>query len=112
LPLHFVSPFAIRNPCATSLFSSVPETRSKDTAGSADRYVLLLKAIIPNINQTAKGLVAEAKMFEPFFSTKPDGTGMGLAICRSIIEAHDGRIWAAKSPKGGTMFHFALRVQS
>jgi signal transduction histidine kinase len=51
-------------------------------------------------------------MFEPFFSTKTDGTGMGLAICRSIIEAHDGRIWAAKSPKGGTMFHFALRVQS
>jgi hypothetical protein len=66
------------------------------------------------VEDHGKGLTpeAEAKMFEPFFSTKTDGTGMGLAICRSIIEAHDGRIWAAKSPKGGTMFHFALRVQS
>jgi two-component system sensor kinase FixL len=51
-------------------------------------------------------------MFEPFFSSKLDGTGMGLAISRSIIEAHDGRIWAAPSPKGGTMFHFTLRVPS
>jgi len=54
---------------------------------------------------------AEARMFEPFFSTKPKGTGMGLAISRSIVEAHDGRIWASKSPTGGTMFHFTLRVR-
>jgi PAS domain S-box-containing protein len=54
---------------------------------------------------------AEARMFEPFFSTKPQGTGMGLAICRSIIEAHDGRIWASKSEKCGTTFHFAIRVR-
>jgi hypothetical protein len=55
---------------------------------------------------------AAARMFEPFFSNKPQGTGIGLAICRSIIEAHDGRIWAAEPPGGGTMFHFTLRVQS
>jgi PAS domain S-box-containing protein len=55
---------------------------------------------------------AEARMFEPFFSTKPHGTGMGLAICRSIIEAHDGRIWASKSARGGTVFHFTIRVRA
>ena len=55
---------------------------------------------------------AAARMFEPFFSTKPEGTGMGLAICRSIVEAHDGRIWAEKSMEGNTMLRFTIRVQS
>jgi signal transduction histidine kinase len=51
-------------------------------------------------------------MFEPFFSTKPDGTGMGLAICRSIIEAHDGRLWAEDSKHGGAILQFTVRAQS
>ena len=54
----------------------------------------------------------EARIFEPFFSTKPQGTGMGLAICRSIIEAHDGRIWNAESSGSGAIFHFTIRVRS
>ena len=53
-----------------------------------------------------------ARMFEPFFSTKPEGTGMGLAICRSIIEAHDGRLWAENSVRGGAILQFTLRAQS
>ena len=47
-------------------------------------------------------------LFEPFFTTKPTRMGMGLAICRSIIEAHDGVIWAQDNPSGGAAFHFAL----
>ena len=50
-----------------------------------------------------------AHMFEPFFTTKQGGTGMGLAICRSIIEEHDGRIWA-ESLDSGTAIHFTLRT--
>jgi signal transduction histidine kinase/integral membrane sensor domain MASE1 len=49
-------------------------------------------------------------VFEPFYTTKPAGMGMGLAIARSIIEAHGGVIWAANNPARGATFHFALPV--
>lgn len=52
------------------------------------------------------------RIFDPFFSTKPEGTGMGLAICRSIVEAHNGRLWAASLPKGGAILQFTVRAQS
>ena len=48
------------------------------------------------------------QMFEPFVTTKADGRGMGLSICRSILEAHGGRLWATAKDGPGTMFHFTL----
>lgn len=49
-------------------------------------------------------------IFEPFVTTKPNGLGMGLAISRSIITAHGGRLWAENNPEGGATFHFTLPV--
>ena len=50
------------------------------------------------------------KVFEPFVSTKPNGMGMGLAVCKTIISAHDGQLWAESNPGTGACFAFALPV--
>lgn len=54
------------------------------------------------------GLKDPERLFEPFYSTKNEGLGMGLNICRTIIESHHGRLWAEKNPKEGTIFRFTL----
>ncbi len=68
--------------------------------------------LLVSIEDTGPGIEAEHadRLFAPFFTTKPQGIGMGLPICRSIIEAHGGRLWAAKNEPRGAVFHFALPV--
>jgi len=52
------------------------------------------------------------KIFEPFFTTKPQGIGMGLSISRSIVESHQGRLWATPRPSGGAIFQFTIPIRS
>ena len=47
-------------------------------------------------------------IFEPFYTTKAEGLGIGLAICRSIVEFHKGRLWVERRPQGGTIFKLTL----
>ncbi|HKA29150.1 MAG TPA: ATP-binding protein, partial [Candidatus Binatia bacterium] len=62
------------------------------------------------VSDTGPGMSPEvaARLFEPFFTTKRDGLGLGLSISRSIVEAHDGRLWATTDSLRGTTFHVEL----
>jgi PAS domain S-box-containing protein len=62
------------------------------------------------VEDTGAGLdpVSAEHIFEPFFTTKPTGMGMGLSICRTIIEAHGGRLWASARAPYGTAFQFTV----
>ena len=66
--------------------------------------------ILVSIADTGPGIDPhqEARLFAPFFTSKPEGLGMGLSISRSIIEAHGGRLWATRNEPRGAIFHFAL----
>ena len=61
-----------------------------------------------SVKDRGHGLTDPERLFEPFFSTKTEGLGMGLNICRTIIESHHGRLWASNNPEGGTTFRFTL----
>jgi C4-dicarboxylate-specific signal transduction histidine kinase len=62
------------------------------------------------VRDTGHGLRPESlpRLFEPFYTTKPDGMGIGLSICRSIIEAHGGRLWAIGCEPRGALFQFTI----
>jgi signal transduction histidine kinase len=52
--------------------------------------------------------ITPERIFEPFYTTKTTGLGMGLSLCRSIIEAHSGRLWATANDPSGAAFQFTL----
>ena len=89
---------------AASVSDHYPRTVLVKTEAN-DRYPIHLF-----VRDTGPGLIAgsEQQVFEPFYTTKKSGMGMGLAIARSIVEAHGGSIWAATGRDRGAEFHLTL----
>ena len=88
-------------------------------AGLTDRArLLVLKStrqgdeLLIEVRDHGTGINDTVRVFEPFFTTKESGMGMGLAISRSIVEAHGGRIWATVNKEAGTTFSIALPLTS
>src|SRR5207302_8437876 len=69
--------------------------------------------VVVSVADTGAGISSQDvdQIFNPLFTTKSGGMGMGLWICRSIIEAHDGRLWVAQNIPRGAVFQFVLRSE-
>jgi PAS domain S-box-containing protein len=86
----------------------------KDVDGIREMVIQSRRAeneqILVSVSDTGVGLPPQLaeQIFNPFFTTKPHGTGMGLRISRSIVESHGGRLWAVGSPGRGAIFHLNL----
>jgi signal transduction histidine kinase len=67
-------------------------------------------AVLVAVQDSGVGIDPERvdRLFNAFFTTKPSGMGMGLSICRSIIEAHGGKLWASRNVGTGATFQFTL----
>lgn len=65
------------------------------------------------VSDSGPGVAAEdhERVFEPFYTTRPAGTGIGLSVCRAIVDAHSGRLWVEGAPSGGAAFRFTLPAQ-
>lgn len=97
---------------------------AESTAGTPAPRILTVRSQIRETVESRRVSISVADMgsgvnpahleriFSPLYTTKPEGMGMGLAICRSIIEAHGGRIWASPNHPKGAIFEFTLEAES
>lgn len=117
LPPLFVDPILIEQVLLNLLKNGFDAMR--ETPEGANRRVVLAveqhdDQLEFSVTDRGPGLPADTRerLFEPFFTTKNEGMGMGLNICRSIIESHKGRLWAQTPEGGGCSFRFTLPVDA
>ena len=97
-----------------NLIINAIEAMSGTSNGSRELLISTGRAepdgVLVAVRDSGSGLTPASleRLFETFYTTKPDGLGMGLSICRSIIDAHGGRLWATANVPQGAIFQFTL----
>jgi PAS domain S-box-containing protein len=96
-----------------NLLMNAIEAMSEMSEGPRELLISVARTdigVLVSVRDSGPGLLPESaeRLFEAFYTTKPDGLGMGLSICRSIIEAHGGRLWASANEPRGAVFQFTL----
>jgi C4-dicarboxylate-specific signal transduction histidine kinase len=89
-----------------AMINTPPDSRSLSILTEHNGSGLVQVSIADGGTGIAPGLLE--RVFDPFFTTKRSGLGVGLPLCRSIIVAHGGRLWASNNLKGGATFHFTI----
>jgi C4-dicarboxylate-specific signal transduction histidine kinase len=97
----------------TNALESLDRTAETARQVRIESQLLRHKSVLVCIRDSGCGLDRQTagRMFDAFFTTKPGSMGLGLAICRSIIERHGGQLWATQNQKPGTTFQFTLPLQ-
>ncbi len=103
--LHQVILNLILNAIDAMADADLKELSVSTTQNGADTVIVSVKDLGTGIDEENI-----EKLFAPFHTTKKEGMGMGLTICRSIIEAHNGKMWATNNPDKGATFYFSLAV--
>jgi PAS domain S-box-containing protein len=99
---------------AVNLILNAIEAMSETTEGTRELLIRTTRAgcdgVLVAVMDSGPGLPPAGleRLFEPFYTTKPGGLGVGLSICRSIIEAHGGRLWASANEPRGAIFQFTV----
>jgi signal transduction histidine kinase len=96
-----------------NLLINAIEAINEMSEGPREMLISTAKAdpgVLVSVRDSGPGLTPESveRLFESFYTTKPGGLGMGLSICRSIIEAHGGRLWASANEPRGAVFQFTV----
>lgn len=114
MPVVRANGLQIQKVLANLIENGIDAMRDAGSAGPA--IVLTLRAAADGgmahvtVSDNGPGIDREMldRIFDTFFTTKPDGLGLGLAISRTIVESHGGRLWVESEPGGGARFHFTL----
>ncbi len=90
--------------------NAVEAMEDRDTRELSVGTVVQAGVVLVSVADTGSGISPEieAKLFQPFVTTKADGMGIGLSVCRTIVEAHGGRLWVEPNAGGGSVFRFTL----